>query len=108
VLTAAPSLTVLAVVQVISRSATHGLTRPTRELLFTVISRDDKYRAKNAIDTIGYRLGDASSSWLNKGLVAMSAGSGVLIGALVLVAIWLGFAALLGVGFRRRVTKETP
>ena len=108
VLTAAPSLTALAIVQVISRSATHGLTRPARELLFTVISRDDKYRAKNAIDTIGYRLGDAASSWLDKGLVALSAGSGVLIGSIPVIAIWLGLAALLGVGFRRRVTKELP
>jgi len=107
VLTAAPSLTALAIVQVISRSATHGLTRPARELLFTVVDRDDKYRAKNAIDTIGYRLGDAASSWLNKALVAISAGSGVLIGAIPLVVIWLGFAALLGAGFRRRAPKET-
>jgi AAA family ATP:ADP antiporter len=108
VLTVAPSLASLAVVQVISRALTHGVTRPARELLFTVVSRDDKYRAKNAIDTIGYRFGDAASSWLNQGLIAISAAWGVLIGTIPLVAIWLGFAALLGVGFRRRVTKEVP
>lgn len=105
-LTVAPSLTMLAVVQVISRSATHGLTRPARELLFTVVSRDDKYRAKHAIDTIAYRFGDLASSWLDKALAAISASSGVLIGAIPVVALWLGFAVLLGVGFRRRVTKE--
>lgn len=108
VLAVAPSLTVLAIVQVISRSVTHGLTRPARELLFTVVSRDDKYRAKHAIDTIGYRLGDLASSWLYKGLVAISAGGGALVGATIaLVAIWLGCAFVLGAGFRRRVTKES-
>jgi AAA family ATP:ADP antiporter len=107
VLAAAPSLTALAIVQVIGRSATHGLSRPARELLFTVVSRDDKYRAKHAIDTIGYRLGDAASSWLYTGLVAISAGGGALVGAAIpLVGIWLGLAFVLGTGFRRRVTKE--
>lgn len=107
VLTLAPSLGVLAVVQVLGRSATHGLTRPARELLFTVVSRDDKYRAKHAIDTIGYRLGDVSSSWLRKGLIALTGGGAALLGAsLPLVVVWLALAAVLGVGFRRRVTRE--
>ena len=103
----APSLTALAIVQVISRATTHGLTRPARELLFTVVSRDDKYRAKHAIDTIGYRLGDVSSGWLYSGLEALGAGSGALVvAAMPLVAVWLVLATILGVGFRRRVTKE--
>ncbi len=105
-LAAAPSLTVLAVAQVIGRATTHGLTRPARELLFTVVSRDEKYRAKNAIDTIGYRFGDVASSWLQKGL-ALAGGATALVGVAVpLAAIWLGFAFMLGAGFRRRVTKE--
>jgi AAA family ATP:ADP antiporter len=104
----APSLVAIAVVQVLGKSATHGLTRPARELLFTVVSRDDKYRAKNAIDTIGYRLGDMLSGWLNTGLIAL-AGVGAVVGASIpIVAVWLGLAVILGVGFRRRVTQETP
>lgn len=101
-LAAAPSLGVLAVALGISRAATHGLTRPARELLFTVVSRDDKYRAKNAIDTIGYRFGDVAAGWLNKGLTALSTGA-VAIATFPLVAIWLGLAAALGLGFRRRL-----
>ena len=104
----APSLGALMIVQVISRSATHGLTRPARELLFTVVSRDDKYRAKNAIDTIAYRFGDLASSWLNAGLIAVGGGIALIGAAVPLVAIWLGCAAFLGAGFRRRVTQETP
>jgi AAA family ATP:ADP antiporter len=109
VLALAPSLSTLAVLMVIGKSATHGLTRPARELLFTVVSRDDKYRAKHAIDTIGYRLGDLASSWLHKGLIAIGAGTGILVGAVVpLAALWLTFATILGAGFRRRVTQEKP
>jgi AAA family ATP:ADP antiporter len=90
--------------QIATRTATHGLTRPARELLFTVVDRDDKYRAKNAIDTIVYRFGDFSSSWLHLGLVSLGAGSTALVVAAVpLVALWLALAAALGIGFRRRV-----
>jgi hypothetical protein len=54
-----------------------------------------------------YRLGDFGSSWLNRGLAA--AGAGVLaIAALPLSVAWLVLAIVLGVGFRRRATMETP
>lgn len=102
VLGATSSLAALRIVQVIGTAATHGLTRPARELLFTVVSRDDKYRAKNAIDTIGYRFGDLASSWLNKGLAA-AGGAALAIAPLPLAAVWLAFAAIVGIGFRRRV-----
>jgi AAA family ATP:ADP antiporter len=106
-LVSAPSLAALAIIAVAGRSATHGLTRPARELLFTVIPRADKYRAKNVIDTMVYRLGDFGSSWLDRGLAA--AGAGVLaLAALPLSAAWLVLAVILGVGFRRRTTLETP
>lgn len=99
---AAPSLALLMVVLVVGKTATHGLTRPSRELLFTVISREDKYRAKNAIDTVGYRLGDFSGAWLGEGLAA--AASAALVGGVaVLGVVWIGLATLLGAGFRRRV-----
>lgn len=101
VLTLTPSLSSLAVVQAIGRASTHGLTRPSRELLFTVIRRDEKYRAKNAIDTMGYRFGDVGSSWLFKGLASIGGGA-VAIAAVPLVAIWLAAAAIAGIGFRRR------
>jgi AAA family ATP:ADP antiporter len=105
----APSLGVLVFAQVASRSLTHGMTRPARELLFTILDRDAKYRAKNAIDTIGYRFGDVASAWLHNGLSALGAGGIPLVAATVpIVGIWLVLATLLGASFRRRVTKETP
>jgi AAA family ATP:ADP antiporter len=101
-LIAAPSLAAVAIVQVIGRTATHGLTRPARELLFTVVARDDKYRAKNVIDTVAYRLGDVASGWLDTGLVA-AGGAALVAVAVPLSLVWLALAVGLGAGFARRV-----
>lgn len=104
ILAASPTITVLAVVQVIVRATTHGLTRPARELLFTVVEREDKYHAKNLIDIVGYRFGDFASSWLHKGIVAIGAGSAALaVAAVPLAAVWIGLALFLGTGFRKRL-----
>lgn len=64
----APSLAVLATFQVIRRAAGFALLRPAREVLFTVLRREDKYKAKSLIDTFGYRLGDQVGAWSYKGL----------------------------------------
>lgn len=108
-LAAAPTLATLVIVQVTSRTATHGLTRPARELLFTVVGRDEKYRGKHVIDTLVLRFGDFASSWLYTGLVAISAGAVTLtVAAIPLTIAWLALALALGVGFRRRASaKET-
>jgi ATP:ADP antiporter, AAA family len=105
VLVAKPDLDTVFVVLVAGAAATHGLTRPARELLFTVIGRDDKYRAKNVIDTVGYRLGDTVSGFLGQGLGAVA--GGLLVGVAGVIAVgWIALASLLGAGFRRSV-KET-
>jgi len=102
-LLAVPTLTTLVVVQVASRATQHGLIRPSRELLFTVVSRDQKYRAKNVIDTLLYRLGDVGSAWLHLGLVSAGFGGMALLAAsLPLAGAWLVTSIFLGVGFRRR------
>ncbi len=101
-LVTAPSLPTLAIVLVVGKASTHGLTRPARELLFTVIPRADKYRAKNVIDTFVYRLGDFAGSWLRTGLAAIG-GAALAAATLPLLVVWLGLATIVGVGFRRRV-----
>ena len=54
----APVISVLAAFQVARRASTFAFMRPAREVLFTVLRREDKYKAKSFIDTFGYRLGD--------------------------------------------------
>ena len=103
ILLATPTLGVLIAVVVIGKAMTHGIMRPARELLFTVVPRDEKYRAKNVIDTLIFRFGDVGSSWLHHGLVVAGlAGTGLLVVALPVTALWLATAVFLGLGFRRR------
>ncbi|HME89280.1 MAG TPA: MFS transporter [Chthoniobacterales bacterium] len=59
----APSLAMLAFFQVIRRAGAYALLRPSREILFTVIKREDKYKVKGITDTLGYRVGDQLGAW---------------------------------------------
>jgi AAA family ATP:ADP antiporter len=92
-----PTAAVVIVYQVLRRAATYGVTGPAREVLFTVLGREDKYKAKSAIDTVVYRGGDAASGWLFAGLTALGLGvSGIALVALPLAAAWIAVALYLG------------
>jgi AAA family ATP:ADP antiporter len=85
-----PTLAVLMAAQALRRATHHGIERPAREVLFTVIEREQKYKSKNFIDTVVYRGGDALSAWLGSALQGL--GMGVLpvaAGAVGLSAVWL-------------------
>ena len=89
VLAAAPGLLVLAIFQGVRRSVDYAITRPAREILFTVLPREDKYKGKNFIDTVVYRGGDAASGWLYSGLAAVGLGlGGIALVAVPLAALW--------------------
>src|SRR5216110_2832521 len=66
----APSLGLLAAFQVVRRAAAYALMRPSREILFTVLRREDKYKVKSVTDTLGYRVGDQLGAWSYGGLGA--------------------------------------
>src|ERR1044071_741871 len=66
----AASLAMLAVFQVVRRAAAYALMRPSREILFTVLKREDKYKVKSVTDTLGYRVGDQLGAWSYGGLGA--------------------------------------
>jgi AAA family ATP:ADP antiporter len=67
----APSLGLLAFFQVARRVAAYALMRPSREILFTVLRREDKYKVKGVTDTLGYRTGDQIGAWSYGGLHAL-------------------------------------
>ena len=93
VLAAAPGVWAIGVFQGLRRTAEYALQRPARDVLFTVVSREEKYKAKGFIDTVVYRGGDALAGWAFEGLRALGLG----LASLSLAAI--PFAALsLGVG----------
>lgn len=92
-----PVLAVLAGFQVLRRAGEYAITRPAREMLYTVVDRETKYKAKNALDTLVYRGGDALAGWLFTGLKALGAGITVIAWIAVplalawtAVALWLG------------------
>jgi AAA family ATP:ADP antiporter len=58
-----PSLTSVVAFQLIRRAGNFAIARPTREILFTVLPREDRYKAKSFIDTAVYRLGDQIGAW---------------------------------------------
>jgi AAA family ATP:ADP antiporter len=92
-----PTLAVLVVVQVIYRAGRYGLTKPAREILWTVLGREAKYKSKPFLDAAVYRGGDLLSGWIYTGLAAL----GLSIGAIALTAapvaaIWAILAVKLG------------
>lgn len=94
----APTLAMLIVFQVIRRASNFAITRPGREMLFTVVTKEQKYKSKNFIDTVVYRGGDAVSGWafvgLNRGL---SLDLSVIAAICVpIAAAWMGLAWVLG------------
>ncbi|BDU17405.1 NTP/NDP exchange transporter [Lysobacter auxotrophicus] len=94
----APTFAVLAVVMVVRRAGEYAFVRPGREMLFTVVPTEAKYKAKNFIDSVVYRGADAVSGWA-KALVDMLAQQPA-IAALLGAAIALAWA-LTGAGLAR-------
>jgi AAA family ATP:ADP antiporter len=86
-----PTVAVLVTFQILRRAGEFAVARPTRELLYIVIPREDKYKAKNLIDTFVYRVGDQAAAWstskLTNTLGVTMAGMAYL--AAPLMAIWL-------------------
>lgn len=90
----APALGVLLVVQIIRRAGNYAIMRPAREMLYVVLTREEKYKAKNLIDTVVYRTGDAVSAWLYSGLRSLGmnlAGIAMLAVPLALLWAWIAF-----------------
>src|SRR5689334_3060824 len=92
----APVLPVLAAFQIVRRASTFAFMRPAREVLFTVLRREDKYKAKSFIDTFGYRCGDqfgVSYSGLKAigfGLSAISYIAMPIVAGWCVLGVWLG------------------
>ncbi len=94
---AMPTLTLLAIFQVSRRAANFALSRPAREVLFTVLRREDKYKAKSFIDTFVYRAGDQIGAWsyplltwFGLGLTGISFVAAPLAAGWCVLSLWLG------------------
>jgi len=98
-----PMLWVVIAFQAAQRAANFAISNPARECLFTVLDRAEKYKAKNVIDIVVFRGGDAASGWL----FAALRGAGLELGAISLATVpvtaaWLALALALGRAHERR------
>jgi len=103
VLAFAPILTVVLALQIARRAGNYSITRPGREMLFTAVDRETRFKAKPVIDIAVYRGGDAVSSIAFAGLtdgVGLGLGAMAAVGAGI-AAIWAAVGRYLGGVFER-------
>ena len=102
----APVFAVFVVVMIVRRAGEYAFVRPGREMLYTIVSPEQKYKAKNFIDTVVYRGGDAISGRAKRGLdlIGDHPSLAMIIGA-VLAVVWALTGGWLGRQHRRQ---ETP
>ena len=98
VLAISPLLGVVMVLQIIRRAGNYAVTRPAREMLFTLVNQETRFKAKPVIDIVAYRGGDMLTAWLftgltqglGLGLAAVAAVGAVIASLWALVGIYLG------------------
>lgn len=103
-----PVLPVLIVFMVAQRSGQFAISNPARESLFTVVGREEKYKAKNVIDNVVFRGSDMATAWLFNLLhsgAALGLSSISLIAAPVMAA-WFGLSLALGGAERRKAASQ--
>jgi AAA family ATP:ADP antiporter len=107
----APFLFPLAVSQVLRRAGEFGVAKPSREVLFTAVDPETKYKAKNFIDTVVQRGADTAASWMHGLLQAkgmLLAGFGALSALTMIVLVVLGVALGRSYSRRERLRQAVP
>jgi len=101
-----PTFVVIAVLQVLRRSLGFGFSKPTNDMLFAVVSKEAKYKAKNFIDTAVYRAWDVMTSWTVRALGGIGL-SGVALVCLPVAAVWTWLVLWIGREYLRRDAEAT-
>jgi ATP:ADP antiporter, AAA family len=108
VLAVMPTLLVVVTIQVMQRWMNFAIANPARQLFFTVVTREEKYKAKNLIDVVVYRGSDALSGWIFDSMQAL----GLKLGAIALcslpvVAGWFALSVGLGRAQEKRSAQQS-
>jgi AAA family ATP:ADP antiporter len=77
------------ILQIIRRAGNYAVTRPAREMLFTLVNQETRFKAKPVIDIVAYRGGDMLTAWLFTGLT-----QGLGLGLAAVAAVGAGIASL--------------
>jgi AAA family ATP:ADP antiporter len=98
-----PTLLMLQSMQALRRVSQYAIARPCREICFTVVDQESRYKAKNFIDTVVYRFGDLVSAWMQKGMQLMGFGMTATLGlGIIASGLWAVNALSLGRQYERR------
>lgn len=103
VLAVAPVVTVVLALQVVRRAGNFAITRPGREMLYTVVNRETRFKAKPVIDVVVYRGGDAVTGMI---FAALTDGLGFALGTMAAIgagiaAVWMAVGRFLGLRFEK-------
>ncbi len=110
VVAAAPMVAVVVGLQILRRAGNYAVTRPGREMLFTAVDRETRFKAKPVIDIVVYRGGDMLNAWA---FTALTQGLGLGLGAVALVgagiaALWGATGLYLGSVFKKQSGESAP
>jgi AAA family ATP:ADP antiporter len=98
-----PTLAGLAILTIARRGLGFGFTKPSTDMLYSVVTPEDKYKSKNFIDTAVYRSGDLIGTWAIRGLSALGLGIAAISWVMVpFTALWAVIALWLGRDYKRR------
>ncbi len=107
VLAVSPVLAMVLGLQVMRRAGNYAITRPGREMLFTVVSREARFKAKPVIDIVFYRGGDMIWAWAFTALTSIGLGLGAVAGVgAVIAAAWATVGLYLGRSFEHLGAEE--
>jgi len=107
VLAVNPLLGVVIVTWVVLKSGNYAITRPGREMLYTLVNREERFKAKPVIDIVVYRGGDTLAGWSFAGLTAglgLGMGGVAVIGALIAL-VWAAVGVYLGRKYEQEPTR---
>jgi len=107
-LSLAATFPILAFVMIVRRVGEYALVRPGREMLFTAVDQETKYKAKNVIDTFVYRGGDAVAGWAYTGIVAIASTGAVAVAGAVIAGMWAALGLSIGRRHQRAVGEKKP
>ncbi len=96
-----PTLAVVAALTVARRALGFGFSKPTTDMLYSVVTPEEKYKTKNFIDTAVYRGGDVVGTWAIKLMSALGM-AGISIVMLPFAVLWAVVSLWLGRDYRRR------
>ena len=103
-----PIMGVLIGLQVARRAGNYAITRPGREMLFTIVDAETRFKAKPVIDIVVYRGGDVATAWMYTALTAtLGLGlAGIAVVSAVICAAWAGAGVYLGRSYERNASES--